>query len=174
MVGYGILVMSSNHTNRGKQFEEQIEKAFLSVPETSCVRLIDPQGGQSGVANICDYICFHYPHEYFVECKSFYGNRLCIHTNNPKNKYGAISNTQWEGMLKQSKIPGVIAGVYAWYIDYDLTLFIPIQTLQRVYEEGYKSVNIKNLEILNNEYYIIPGTKRRVLFDYDLNGFIGG
>lgn len=156
--------------NRGKQFEEAICAGFKAVPETSVLRLYDPQGGQAGVSNICDFVVYHYPHQLFIECKSCYGNTLSIHTNNPKNKYGAISNTQWEGMLEVSTVPGVIAGVMAWFIDHDETLFIPIQVLQELRESGAKSVNINKVD--RTQCYMVPGKKKRVLFEYDFTNFL--
>ena len=157
--------------NRGKQFEDQVRAGFERVPDTSVLRLIDPQGGQAGVGNICDFVVYHYPHQWFVECKSCYGNTLSIHTNNPKNKYGAISNTQWEGLLKQSVVTGVIAGVMVWFIDHDETMFIPIQVLKELRDGGAKSVNIRKID--RALCCMIPGEKRRVLFDYDFTGILG-
>lgn len=157
--------------NRGKQFEEQVRTGLEVIPNTSVVRLIDPQGGQSGVSNICDFIVYHYPHQYFIECKSCHGNTLSIHTNNPKNKYGAISNTQWQGLLQMSSITGVVAGVIVWFIDHDITVFIPIQVLQNMRDLGAKSVNINKVDL--TLCYQISGKKRRVLFDYDFTKFLG-
>lgn len=157
--------------NRGKQFEDQVRIGFERVPETSVLRLFDPQGGQVGVSNICDFVVYHYPHQFLIECKSCHGNTLSIHTNNPKKKYGAISNTQWEGLLNASYITGIIAGVVVWFIDHDETLFLPIQVLQSMRDDGQKSVNIRTVD--RTKCYMIPGEKRRVLFDYDFTDFAG-
>jgi hypothetical protein len=157
--------------NRGKQFEEQVRTALENVPDTSVDRLIDPQNGFAGVRNICDFIAYHYPHQFYVECKSCYGNTLSIHTNNPKNKYGAITNNQWEGLLEKSKTKGVIAGYVIWFIDHDITVFLSAQYLEFIRNEGKKSVNIKDLD---DSWYIVPGNKKRVLFDYDFSKLLGG
>lgn len=159
-----------SNVNRGKQFEDQIRAGLEKVPDTSVLRLIDPQGGQAGVSNICDFVAFHYPHQWFIECKSCYGNTLSIHTNNPKNKYGAISNTQWEGLLKMSPITGVVAGVIVWFIDHDETLFIPIQVLQDLRNSGAKSININKID--RSLCCRIPAEKKRVLFDYDFTNIL--
>ena len=169
--------------NRGKQFEDQVKKSFEQVPHTSVFRLIDPQNGYAGVRNICDFIVYHRPFQYFIECKSVHGNTLSIHSNDPSKRYGMITNNQWEGLLKMSKIDGVVAGVIVWYVDQDLTMFYPIQLLSALRDKwGYKSVSYllhKRVEIhagkktlvRDNKFYIIPGTKRRVLFDYDMAEF---
>lgn len=158
--------------NRGKQFEEQIKKAFEKIPDTSVVRLIDPQGGQAGICNICDFVMYHSPTQFFIECKSCHGNTMSIHTNNPKNKYGMITNTQWEGLLKQCLVTGVVAGVIVWFIDHDVTAFIPIDELEYWRNRGMKSVNIKDVIEKNIYITIIPGVKKRVLFDYDVSKFV--
>lgn len=157
--------------NRGKQFEEQVRTALENVPDTSVDRLIDPQNGFAGVRNICDFIAYHYPHQFYIECKSCYGNTLSIHTNNPKNKYGAITNNQWEGLLEKSKTTGVIAGYVIWFIDHDITVFLSAKYLEFIRNNGKKSVNIKDLD---DSWYIVPGNKKRVLFDYDFSKLLGG
>ena len=156
--------------NRGKQFEDQVRAGLLKVPSTLVIRMIDPQGGQAGVSNMCDFVVYNEPHQWILECKSCYGNTLSIHTNNPKNKYGAISNAQWEGMLKAIRVPGVVAGVLVWFIDHDKTLFIPIDVLEGLRCGGAKSVNINKIDL--DVCTVIPGTKRRVLFDYDFSDFL--
>ena len=153
--------------DRGKQFEEQVRIALESVSDTSVDRLIDPQAGFAGVRNICDFIAYHWPNQFYIECKSCYGNTLSIHTNNPKNKYGAITNNQWEGLLEKSKISGVYAGYVIWFIDHDVTVFIPAKVLEVMRNEGKKSVNINELK--DADWYVVPGTKKRILFDYDFS-----
>jgi hypothetical protein len=156
--------------NRGKQFEDQISAAFEKIPNTSVTRLIDPQGGQAGVSNICDFIVYHYPTQFFIECKSCYGNTLSINSNNPKKKYGAISNKQWEGLEEMSKIEGVVAGYMIWFIDHDRTIFVPAQSMIVHKELGEKSYNIGKQ--WDSDYIEIKGKKKRVLFDYDMTDFI--
>ena len=163
--------------NRGKQFEEQVRAGFEKVPNTSVDRLIDPQNGFAGVRNICDFIVYHKPTQYYVECKSCYGNTLSIHSNDPKKKYGNITNNQWEGLLEKSKIPGVKAGVLIWFIDHDVTYWLDIRLLQKIKDDGYKSVKYYPEWATINSYNLwerIPGKKLRVLFDYDFTDFLGG
>ena len=156
--------------NRGKQFEEQIKQAFEKVPNTSVTRLIDPQNGYAGVRNICDYIVYHHPTQFFIECKSCYGNTLSIHSNDPKKKYGAITNNQWEGLEEMSKIKGVVAGYMIWFIDHDRTVFVPAQSMIVHRELGEKSWNIAKQ--WDSDYIEIKGERKRVLFDYDMAEFI--
>ena len=146
--------------NRGKQFEEQIKEAFEKVPHTSVTRLIDPQNGYAGVRNICDFIVYHYPHQYFIECKSCYGNTLPFYN---------ITKNQWDGLYEKSKIDGVVAGYIIWFIDHDRTIFVPAQSMITHKELGAKSYNIAKQ--WDSDYIEIEGKKKRVLFDYDMNSF---
>ena len=148
--------------NRGKQFEEKIRTAFESVPDTTVTRLLDPQAGFAGVRNVCDFIVYHYPHQFYIECKSCYGNTL---------PFSNITQNQWEGLLKVSNVVGVVAGVIVWFIDHDETLFVPIQVLQELKDAGEKSVNINKID--RAKCYKIPSTKKRVLCDYDMQWFVG-
>ena len=150
----------SDGVNRGKQFEAQIKKAFLEVPETSVCRLQDTMNGFRGSANICDFIVYHYPVQLFIECKSCHGNRLPLSN---------ISNTQWRGLLEQNKIRGVRAGYMIWWIDKDVTMFIPASAMQMYEDDGNKSVPYKNFPYSS---YIIPGKKRQILYDYDMTEFL--
>lgn len=165
-----------NRVNRGKDFENVIKECFEKVPNISVDRLHDQMNGYRGSSNICDFIVFHSPIQMYIECKATYGNTLSIHSNNPKKAYGDISNTQWEGLLEKSKIHGVAAGYIIWYIDSDETFFVPAHIAKQFRDEGYKSINRKNLldgdglEI--NDVISLHGAKKRVFFDYDMKWFL--
>ena len=173
--------------NRGKQFESCIEQAFKKVPETSVVRLHDQTTGTLGSSNHCDYIVYKKPYEYHIECKSVHGNTLSIHSTPKPDRfgvlhgfYGAITDTQWEGLLDRSYIPGVIAGVVCWWVDKDVTRFIPIQVLEYLYKRGDKSIrydfDFTALMITPYGEFSYPivdihGEKKRIFFDYDMEQF---
>lgn len=163
--------MSQNRVNRGKDFEGQVHDGFAKIEGVSIDRLPDPMAGYAGVRNICDFLVYKYPTQYYVECKSCYGNTLSIHSNDPKRKYGAITNNQWEGLLEKSKIPGVRAGVMIWFIDHDVTFWYDIRLLQACKDYGMKSIPWANSLCHNDQCRIIEGKKRRVLFDYDFIPF---
>jgi hypothetical protein len=74
-------------------------------------------------------------------------------------------------MLEKSMIPGVTAGVMIWYIDHDLTVWIPIDVVVTLMNFGYKSINIKDLDKI--PHLVVPGKKKRVYFDYDMGQFLG-
>lgn len=157
--------------NRGKKFEQVIREAFLKVPNTSVIRLPDPTQGYLGVRNISDFIVYHYPHQYFIECKSVHGNTL---------PFSNITDNQWNGLLDMAEIKGVKAGIICWWIDEDVTKFIPIRDLVIAKKCGYKSIRY------DTECYIehpmdelgykafsveIKGKKKRIFFDYNMEEF---
>lgn len=158
--------------NRGKKFEDVIREAFEKVPGVSIDRLHDQTTKFKGTsANICDFIVYKEPYEYYIECKSVHGNTLSIHSNDPKHKYGNISNTQWEGLLEKSQIEGVTAGIICWWVDKDVTLFLPIQILYQLRRTNNKSVRYDINEYIGNVVEL-NGKKKRVFFDYDMEEFL--
>lgn len=145
--------------NRGKKFEQVVRESFERVPGVSIDRLNDNTAGFKGIAGICDFIVYREPYEYYFECKSVHGASL---------PFSNITETQWNGLLEKSKIEGVFAGVICWWIDKDVTKFIPIQALQWNKENGYKSIRFNH----NGTSFIeIKGKKKRVFFEYDMEGF---
>jgi hypothetical protein len=168
--------MAQNRVNRGKDFEGQVYDGFAKIDGVSIDRLPDPMAGYAGVKNICDFLVYKYPNQYYIECKSCYGNTLSIHSNDPKRKYGNITNNQWEGLLEKSKIPGVRAGILVWFIDHDETYWIDIRLLQKHRDNGNKSIAyyadwVDFKEGTSELWTPISGKKRRVLFDYDFIPF---
>lgn len=164
--------------NRGKKFEEVVRDAFEKVSNTSVVRLHDQTNGYLGSSNHCDFIVYRKPYEFHIECKSVHGNTLSIHSIPKPDKhgvlhgfYGNITDTQWTGLLEKSKISGVVAGVICWWVDKDVTLFIDIRRLEYLRNAGLKSIRYDNDEWTD---LIIPikGKKKRVFFDYDMEGFL--
>jgi hypothetical protein len=169
--------MAQNRVNRGKDFEGQVQAGFELIPGVSIDRLPDPMAGYAGVKNICDFIVYKHPLQYYIECKSCYGNTMSIHSNDPKKKYGNITNNQWEGLLEKSQIPGVKAGILVWFIDHDETYWIDIRLLQRHRDAGHKSISyycdfVDLMPETDELWSRIVGKKRRVLFDYDFTDFL--
>lgn len=157
--------------NRGKQFEQLIREAFEKVSDTSVVRIPDQTNRFAGSANPCDFLIYHRPHLYAIECKSTHGNTLSIHSNDPKKKYGAISNFQWESLLSMSQVEGVHAGIICWWVDKDVTKFIPIQILQAVKDNGGKSIRYDFTLFGKDLCTEIKGRKKKVFFEYDMEQF---
>lgn len=157
--------------NRGKKFEDTVREAFEKVPGVSIDRLHDQTTGWKGSSNICDFIVYREPYEYYFECKSVHGNTL---------PFSNISATQWNGLLAKSQIEGVYAGIICWFVDKDVTKFIPIQLLEFLRAGGHKSVRYDyrhGISARNKNWRIyatteIKGKKKRVFFDYDMEKFL--
>ena len=154
--------------NRGKNFERVIKDAFLKVPGVSIDRLHDQTNGYAGSWNICDFIVYKKPYEYYIECKSVKGASL---------PFANITDNQWSGLLEKSHIPGVCAGIICWFIDKDVTKFIPIQALQAMKIDDMKSVKyswdnyVASYYIQNYPIIEMRGKKKRIFFDYDMTAF---
>ena len=154
--------------NYGKRFESVIRKAFEKVPNVSIDRLHDQTNGFRGSQNICDFIVYREPYEYYFECKSVRRASL---------PFVNITDTQWNGLLEKSQIEGVFAGVICWWIDKDRTAFISIYVLQYMRENGAKSFpcSLLDTRITDWEGVVeIKGKKKRVFFDYDMEEFLNG
>lgn len=149
--------------NRGKQFETVIKEAFLKIPNVSIDRLHDQTNGFKGSQNICDFIVYKEPYEYYFECKSVHGASL---------PFSNITETQWNGLLEKSKIEGVFAGVICWWINKDVTKFIPIKLLQAMKDHNMKSMRYDFTLFGKDCCTEIRGKKKRVFFDYDMEEFL--
>jgi len=155
--------------NVGKPFEDEVREA-LDRTDAYSLRLYDPPPYLKGIANPCDIIVYRQGIFYMFECKSVHGNRLPIFSNDPTGQhiYGNISNAQWDGLTEASHHRGVVAGLLVWWVDRDVTRFIPIQTAQAVRDRGDKSIKY-DAELAGS--YTIGGHKRRVYYDYDFQPF---
>lgn len=154
--------------NRGKQFEDIVKDCFEKVPDTVVVRIHDQTTGFYGSKNPCDFLIYRKPLFMALECKSVHGNILSF-TN--------ITDYQWEQLSKIGSVPGVIAGVMCWWVDRDVTLFIPIQMLEAMKNMGKKSIRYDECvycDSSGNGYVTasIQGKKKRVFFDYDMEQFL--
>ena len=148
---------------RGKDFEEIIKKAFQEVPETTVERVPDPVSGFMGHRNICDFIMYHYPYIYYIECKTTHSHRLPF-TN--------VTFNQRTGLLEVDEVKGVIAGLIVWFIPCDKTYFIPIKVYERYRQEGLKSLNLNAQDPEKDGWIEIHGEKKRIFFNYDIGRFI--
>lgn len=148
-----------NRKNRGKSFEGVVREAFEKVPDTHVYRIPDQMSYMSGSRNPCDLFVYHKPVLYAIECKA---------TNKPSLPFANISEFQWTELLKMSKVSGVIAGIMCWYTNYDKTVFIPIQFLETLKQNGAKSIRYDADDLAIIE---IHGTKKRIFWSYDFQSF---
>ena len=146
--------------NRGKQFEQVIRQSFEKVQGVSIDRIPDQVTRYRGSSsNICDFVVYKYPYLYYLECKTIHGATF---------PFSNVRDNQWNGLLGKSNIDGVKAGLLVWWVDYDVTRYIPIDVLDPIKVSGRKSIRYDDTDYLYKE---IHGEKKRVLFDYDMSDF---
>lgn len=147
--------------SKGKKFEAQFKSDWDTTVGNFCYRLYDVMSGYTGVATPCDFICYKYPLIYLIDCKSHDGNTISF------NDFA-----QYERMLPYKDIKGVIAGTVAWMYKHDKVVWIPIQTWEKIKNEGGKSFNIKMLDNPDYECWEIPSKKKRVFMSTDYSQFV--
>ena len=152
---------SSNSTttnkvkNLGKKFEDVVYKAFKAYPGVSIDRIPDQTMRFKGRTNVSDFILFKYPREYYIECKTVHGNRL---------PFAKI--TQYDALMEKVGIRGVIPGVLCWWVDKDITRWIPIDEIAYL-----KSIGEKSVRFDDNVGFRVDGRKKKVFFEYDIKSF---
>lgn len=154
--------------NRGKQFENVIKEAFESATDTVIVRIPDQTNGYAGSKNPCDFIVYHGGRFFGIECKTVHGNTL---------PFDNITDYQYSELLKLAHIKGCFAGIMCWWVDKDVTLFIPIEVISILKTiRGNKSIRYDTAGMLVTHHGLrycisIPGKKKRVFFEYDMDQF---
>lgn len=142
--------------NRGKQFEAKFRENCLRIDNISVDRLPDQFNGFKNSSNICDFVCYKFPSHVYIELKSCYGNTFPL---------GNLR--QYEQLLSKKGIKGVHSIVIVWFIDHDIIIAFPIESIEQMLKEGLKSINIRTYA--QYEHIVIPTVKRRVLLDGDYN-----
>ena len=140
--------------NRGKKFENVIRESLEKIDNVMVLRLPDPTNGYLGIRNISDFVVYQYPFMYFLECKSVHGNTFPLSN---------LTENQYNGMLEQSEINGVMCGIIIWWVDKDVTKYFPIEYIQYLKLDGSKSIRYDD-----TWGYDIEGKKKKVFFDYDM------
>lgn len=154
--------------NRGKQFEQVVKQAFETVHDTVVVRLPDQTNGFAGSKNPCDFLVYHLGHFYGIECKTVHGNTF---------PFSNLTDYQYSELLKLSSVKGCFGGVLCWWVDKDVTTFIPIELISLLKNiRGAKSIRYDVDGILVTHHGIrrpihIASKKKRVFFEYDMKQF---
>ena len=147
-------------TNRGKQFENIVRECFEKIDDVNVIRLHDQMTGYKGSKNPCDLIVYKYPYHYALELKSVHGNTFPL-TN--------ITPYQYSELLRMSKLKGVFAGLIIWWVDKDITKYVPIEIIDIFKKQGLKS--IPSDIYCNPDIKLIEGVKKRVFWEYDFTSF---
>ena len=127
-----------------------------SVPGVSIDRIYDVTYGYKSISNVSDFVVYKYPEIFYMEVKSIHGNTFPL-----------TNLTQYEKLKAKIGIKGVRAGVTIWFCDRDRVIYVPVETIKRMREEGLKSVNIRTIDDTDYEFINIPSVKKRVFMDSD-------
>ena len=93
---------------------------------------------------------------FLLECKSHKGNTF------------PLSCLTQFGKLQQYKdIDGLNAGVILWFTDHNKVLYVPIQTIIYLADDGKKSVNIKDIDSEKYVMYDLPSEIKRTFLTTD-------
>lgn len=144
----------------GKKAEAKIQE-WLDRPDDgySFDRIPDQMSGFYGSKNICDFTCYKYPQMYYIESKA---------TAHDRFDFSMITDTQYEGLLKKSKIAHVKAGIILLYVSQKRAFWIPIKEIERLKSRGQQSLNITKISRWNiqfTEIETIPNNRKKLL-DY--------
>ena len=139
-----------------KNFEEKFKEDWKkSFPKGTIDRLYDTTSGYKSISTVSDFICYNYPNQYYIECKSHKGA-----------SFPFTNLTQYDKMKQKVGIKGVRSGVVLWLYEKDKIFYIPIATITKMKNEGKKSVGIRSI---GEGYYIIeiPSKKLRIYMNSD-------
>ena len=144
--------------NLGKKFEAIIGDSFRAMTDVSVDRIPDQTMKFKDRKNVSDYIVYKYPHQYYVECKSVHGNTLPI-----------ANITQLEPLWEKEVLTkGVISGVMCWWVDKDVTRWLPVEEIVKRKADGKKGIRFDE-DIEGSK--TIAGRKKKVYFEYDMKTF---
>lgn len=153
----------------GKEAESKI-KEWLDKPEKnySFDRFYDQMTGYYKVSrNICDFVVYKYPYQYYIESKATWEDRF---------DFSMISKTQSEGLQEKSKIAGCYGLVMVLFASYQRAFIFNIEDIAELQNQNVKSLNIKKIKkwvIPYVEVLTIPNNRKKHL-DYTgyLNDYI--
>lgn len=144
----------------GKKAEQKI-KEWLDRPKDgySFDRIPDQMSGMYGSSNICDFVLFKSPNQYYIESKATYEDRF---------DFAQITDNQRTKLLEKSQIKHVFGLVIVLFATYKRAFVLDIQDVQKMIDSGKKSINIKKIESWPVQFREIRTieNKRKILLDY--------
>lgn len=142
--------------NRGKQWESKLKEDFSKLPGSYIYRIPDQMAGFKGATGLCDFVGYCYPSIYFIEAKTILGNTFPL-----------TNFSQFDKLMSVPNVKGVHRGVLIWFQDHDRVLYVPVLTIDKMKNDGKKSVNIRTIDSDGYAYCEVPSIKKRVFLDSD-------
>lgn len=116
--------------------------------------------------NICDFVCYKYPNMYYIESKATWKDRF---------DFSMLTDTQYDGLYKKSKIDGCFGLVVVLFASYQKAFILDIRDIDRLSKAGKKSLNIKkhkNWEIPSAQIQTVASRKQLLDYNGDLQGYV--
>jgi penicillin-binding protein-related factor A (putative recombinase) len=145
--------------NKGKVWEDKFRQDWRRCfPNSFMFRLKDQMTGYKETSgNPCDFLCFPGNGELFlIECKEHKGASI---------PFTAIP--QYDRLLEYQGLPGIRAGVVLWLSEKDRVFWISIDEMEKMVNDGKKSIGLKMFEDKSYNIIEIPSVKKRVYLDSD-------
>ncbi len=144
----------------GKRAEKKL-KEWLDRPDKGwCFyRIPDQMTGWYGSNNPCDFIFYRYPNIIFLESKATYHDRF---------DFSSITDYQRSELTKKSTIGGVYGYVAVLFATHRRAFFFDIRDINKMWDEGHKSVNVNNVKNWTIPYREIEmeENSRKLIPDY--------
>lgn len=149
-----LLFIGCDIINKGKQFEKLFREQVEALGDVYCYRILD-YSNYMGISNPADFIAFHKPNMYMIECKTTAGASLPF-----KNISEYQLKSLWESFIKYS----IDSYIIVWYYEKEVCRAIPISVIKELIDVNKKSIRYdhKDRRIIN-----ITGKKKRVYYDWD-------
>lgn len=111
--------------------------------------------------NICDFIGFTNRTLFLLECKTKKGTTFPFQ-----------NLTQYSKLVEYEDYNDITAGVILWFYEYDKILFISIQTIHQMINDGKKSIHVNKSKEEGYNIIEIPSVKKRTFMDSDYSVLI--
>lgn len=165
-------------TEHGKKAEDKI-KLWLDKPELgySFDRIPDQLSGFYMVSrNICDFTCYRYPNNHYIESKATVHDRF---------EFNQLTNTQRNGLRLKAEIKGCFGLVIVLFVEYKRAFIFNIKDIANINPDvddkadnktylTVKSINIKKIDKWGIPYWeieTIPSRKEFLDYTGDLPDF---
>lgn len=144
----------------GKKAESKIFQ-WLNRPEDGyCIdRIYDQMSGFNGSKNISDFTFFKSPNYFYIESKATYEDRF---------DFSMITDFQYEGLLRKSKIANTYGLVIVLFAAYQRAFILDIRDIDNLIKtEDKHSLNIKKIDKWKIPYKEIrTEPSRKAMLDY--------
>lgn len=149
--------------NLGKKWEEKFKEGWNNTfPHTPLIRLVDQQSRYQGTSsNVSDFIAFNNHFLYLLECKETMDGTFGLFSINKKTGEKYYTFRQYEKLLEYKDYKDTLAGVILWFSKYDEVVWVSIQEIEKMVNNGVKSIKYTYIKTKEYELVQIPHTTPR-------------